>query len=110
MSSLPFRFLLIVLVSGLVGLCSCARLPRQMIADDTPRTLAGARTDRTRVNINTASATELQQLPGIGKALAERIVAHREQNGLFRRPEHLMMVRGISERKFNELSSFIATQ
>ena len=51
-------------------------------------------------NINTASAADLEKLPGVGKVMAERIIAHREEYGLFRRPEHLMMVRGISDRKF----------
>ena len=45
-----------------------------------------------RVEINTAPASELEQLPGIG-GLAERIVAYREEHGPFRRVEHLMMVR-----------------
>ncbi len=39
--------------------------------------------------------------------MAERIVAHREKYGPFRRPEHLMMVRGISDKKFREIQSLI---
>ena len=53
-----------------------------------------------RININTASAKELEALPGIGKGLAERIIEHRQKYGPFARPEHLIMVRGISERRF----------
>ena len=64
----------------------------------------------TRININTAPSSELEKLPGIGKALAERIVAHREQYGSFRRTEHLMMVRGISERKFRELRPLVKVE
>jgi competence protein ComEA len=59
------------------------------------------------VNINTATERELEMLPGTGKGIAERIIAHREQYGAFRRAEHLMMVRGISERKFRELRPMI---
>jgi competence protein ComEA len=55
------------------------------------------------ININTATPQELEKLPGVGKVIAERIVAHREQYGPFRRAEHLMMVRGISDRKFREM-------
>jgi competence protein ComEA len=62
------------------------------------------------VNINTASPKELEQLPGIGQGIAERIVAHREQYGPFRRPEHLMMVRGVSDRKFRELRAMIVVE
>ncbi|HEY6231468.1 MAG TPA: helix-hairpin-helix domain-containing protein [Pyrinomonadaceae bacterium] len=60
-----------------------------------------------QINVNTASAAELEKLPGVGKAIAERIVAHREQYGLFRRTEHLMMVRGISDNKFRQLRSLV---
>jgi competence ComEA-like helix-hairpin-helix protein len=59
------------------------------------------------ININTAPPQELEKLPGVGKVIAERIVAHRSQYGLFRRTEHLMMVRGISDRKFREMLPMI---
>jgi DNA uptake protein ComE-like DNA-binding protein len=39
-------------------------------------------------------------LPGIGKGLAERIIEHRQKYGPFAKPEHLIMVRGISEHRF----------
>jgi len=63
-----------------------------------------------RVNINTASANELETLPGIGAGLAERIIAHRKAHGPFRRPEHLIIVRGISDKKFRALREFISVQ
>ena len=62
------------------------------------------------VNINTASTGELEKLPGIGKVMAERIVAHREQFGRFRRAEHLLLVRGISDRKFREMRPLIVVE
>jgi competence ComEA-like helix-hairpin-helix protein len=59
------------------------------------------------ININTAPARELEQLPGIGKGLAARIIEHREKWGAFRRPEHLIAVRGISDRRFRALRDSI---
>ncbi len=56
-----------------------------------------------KVNINTASAAELEKLPGIGPTLAQRIVEYREKNGPFRKVEDLRKVKGIGERKFREL-------
>ena len=62
------------------------------------------------VNINTATPRELEELPGVGKVIAERIVAHRQQYGPFRRAEHLMMVRGISDRKFRKMRPWIVVE
>ena len=59
------------------------------------------------VNINTADADELQQIPGIGPALAKKIIDHRDRYGLFRRPEEILIVDGISEKRFRELRRFI---
>jgi competence protein ComEA len=63
-----------------------------------------------RININTAPAHELEKLPGIGKAMAERIIEHREEFGRFRRPEHLLMVRGISDKRFRALQELITIE
>lgn len=48
-----------------------------------------------RVNLNTASAQELETLPGIGPMLAQAIVSDREQQGVFSAPEDIMRVDGI---------------
>jgi competence protein ComEA len=63
-----------------------------------------------RININTASSRELEKLPGIGKGLAERIIEHREKYGPFRRAEHLIVVRGISDRRFRALRDLITVE
>ncbi len=62
------------------------------------------------VNINTATAEELGKLPSIGPRTAALIVEFRTVNGPFRRPEHLMQIRGISEERFRELRPFIKTE
>ena len=94
----------------LVSLSACSR-PRRSAQSAVPLSLEFARTERAlQININTASLDELEKLPGVGKAISERIVAHREQYGPFRRTEHLMMVRGISDKKFRELRNLIAVE
>ncbi|NII40086.1 competence protein ComEA [Curtobacterium flaccumfaciens] len=55
------------------------------------------------VDLNTADATALESLPGIGPALAERILAWRDEHGGFRSVEDLLEVSGIGEGRFAEL-------
>jgi len=63
-----------------------------------------------RININTAATKDLEELPGIGKGLAERIIEHRDKYGPFRRPEHLIIVRGISDKRFRALRDLITVE
>jgi len=93
---------------------ACVKLPRRApVADaSVTRITNDARlltpTDEeqsggSRLNINKATARELERLPGVGPALAARIVEHRARYGPFRRVEHLLAVRGVGEQRFREL-------
>lgn len=62
------------------------------------------------VNLNTASVEELEKLPHIGEELARRIVEHREKYGRFRRAENLILVRGMSDKKFRDLQSLVKVE
>ena len=92
-------------------LSSCVKLPRRpvVVSSLTTYGLTPAPPAQTTplINLNTASREELKRLPGIGEGLAARIVEHRERHGAFRRVEHLIIVRGISERRFAELRAFV---
>ena len=59
------------------------------------------------VNLNAATVAELETLPGIGPALAQRIISYREQHGGFRRVEDLLEVPGIGPKKFEELKAHV---
>ena len=59
------------------------------------------------VNINTASQTELETLPGIGPSIALKIINYRKENGKFSSIEDIKNVSGIGENKFNELKKYI---
>jgi len=60
-----------------------------------------------RININTASIEELQRLPGIGPALASRIVEHRSRHGLFKRPQDIVIVRGMGAKLYRRIAHLI---
>ncbi len=89
---------------------ACVKLPRRPAGPAGNLAGPAVADTRPRVNLNRATPQELERLPGVGPALAARIVEHRERHGPFRRPEHLLLVRGISERRLRELRPFITTQ
>jgi competence protein ComEA len=59
------------------------------------------------VNINTASAEQLNGLPGVGDKMAARIIEYRQKNGGFKKVEDLMNIQGIGEKNFLKLKPLI---
>lgn len=62
------------------------------------------------VNINSAEAAQLKQLPRVGPALADRILAFRESNGKFEQTEDLILVQGIGEKTYEMLRTFVVVE
>ncbi len=77
--------------------------------DSAPAT-ADADTPPGRVNINTADLAALCALPGIGEALAGRVIEYREAHGPFTSPDEIMNVSGIGAGKFAAIEAMITTE
>jgi len=91
---------------SLLALLAClAAHPFAQQAEPAAKADARASKAALVVNVNTASATELEQLPGVGPRVAARIVDYRTKKGPFRKLEELMNVQGIGEKSFLKLRS-----
>ena len=62
-----------------------------------------------KVNINSASAQQLEALPGVGPKLAARIVEYRQKAGGFKSAQELMNVKGIGEKNFEKIQAHVTT-
>ena len=62
------------------------------------------------ININTADADLLDALPGIGPALADKIITYRQENGPFKNIYELCLIDGIGEGKIQQLIPLICTE
>jgi competence protein ComEA len=95
-----------LLVLGLGG----AVLPAQEGSQSSTATAPKATppTAAAQVNLNSATMAQLQTLPGIGPATAQRIMDYREQAGSFKKIEELMNIRGIGEVSFLKLKALVS--
>ncbi len=114
------RFLFLMITMLFIGFTAGVLVGRQaknpgtlsssydQIAVETAQELAGQeRPSVGRININTATVAELDMLPGIGKAMAQKIIDYRTQNGDFSNIYELSKVSGISKEKMMELMEYI---
>ena len=69
---------------------------------------AGKPAPTAKVNINTATVEQLTTLPGVGPKLAARIVEYRQKSGSFRSTQDLMNVKGIGEKNFAKIESWLS--
>ncbi len=80
------------------------------IAGKGAPTSAATKTPPGTININTATLEELDVLPGIGPAIAQRIIDYRSQNGAFKQIDDLKKVRGIGDALFSQIKDMVTVQ
>ena len=83
--------------------------PGGSVAANSPAspTPAGSASAKGKININTAGAAELDQLPGVGPVLAQRIVDYRTEHGPFAAPEDLQNVAGIGAKTYEKMAAMV---
>ena len=96
---------LLLLICCFLSACIGQNKAKQTLSTENP-----VQATESAVNINTAVALELEKLPHVGKQTAREIVEHRTKFGRFRRAEHLMLVRGISDEGFREMKNFVKVE
>jgi competence ComEA-like helix-hairpin-helix protein len=60
-----------------------------------------------RINLNTASAAELMRLPYVGQTAANRILEHRRKHGNFKRPQDIIIIKGLSAKRYRQIAHLI---
>ena len=101
---LGFELLLLIICCFLFS-CSQPKDTKQVFSQENQISPpAGA------VNINTAKIEQLEKLPNVGPKIAQRIIEHREKYGRFRRPEHLLLIDGISDERFRSMKNLIRVE
>ncbi len=60
-----------------------------------------------RINLNTASAAELMRLPYVGQTVANRILTYRRKHGTFKRPQDLIILKGLSAKRYRQIAHLI---
>ncbi len=90
-----------------LGLVSAVTFAQEAPRASSPRAATTPAPSGAPINLNTATAAQLETIPGIGKATAERILEYRQKNGGFKKVEDLMNVRGIGEKSFLKMKPLI---
>jgi competence protein ComEA len=99
--------LLAVAAMAVIPVAAAQQAKSPAPATKAARASKAAPAPTTPININTATQSQLESLPGVGPKAAERILEYRKQNGHFKKVEDLMNVKGFGEKTFLKLKPML---
>jgi comEA protein len=85
--------------------CSMNALAQQPAG--SPKASTTVASSAAPINLNSATAMQLETLPGVGAATAQRILEYRQKNGGFKKVEDLMNIRGVGEKSFLKIKPLV---
>ena len=101
-------------VGAMVGLClvamTLAVATGSVVAAEGDAGKSANSEPARQIDINKATAVELTAIPGVGTAIAQRIVEFRDKQGPFRRVEDLLKIRGIGEKSFQKIRPYVKVE
>ena len=97
------KLLVAAMTAAMLLSASCGRPEDKAAAGDSSERAS----QKSCINLNTATERELMALDGIGEAMAKKIVEYREQNGPFRRAQDIIIIDGFTERKYRAISDLV---
>lgn len=93
--------------AGAGSLGSASAAPTRSVPPQQRAPVVGGKQERLKLDLNRASAQEIEELPGIGPVLAERIVDYRKSGKTFRTVDDLRAVKGIGKKKFERIRALV---
>jgi competence protein ComEA len=91
-----------IVATGLVVALATVLCAGPVVAADAKAAPSG------KINLNTASAEQLSEVPGVGPKLAARIVEHRQKEGSFRSVAELLNVKGVGEKNLAKIQGYLS--
>jgi len=101
---------MVALLTIFVMTCSILAQNKAVQKQEKAQVQQVQQSEQAKLNINTATQADLEKLPGIGPALAERIIKYREEHGPFKTIDEIQNVKGIGKKKFETIKDLIAVE